>query len=187
MTLCVYICVRVSFHQERGHDVTRFVAPQCNLDRAGWDQSWGVRGERSYGIWKYHRAQRTDVRVIEERMVIEQAIIFIASSCTRCLLLQMVGWKRPKWSQDSGRLWHVYIEIKTLFLSQITVVPHFCLCRGLEIWCWWMMDSPRFGTQLSNSHYHNVYCWLQASFGQMEAHRRSSDVWGKSCIRMVNG
>lgn len=50
--VCVYICLRVSFHQERGHDVTRFVTPQCNVDCAGWDQSEGVRGEGSYCLWK---------------------------------------------------------------------------------------------------------------------------------------
>lgn len=64
------------------HGVTRFVAPWCNLLRAGW----GVRGfegrevKGSLAPQKHSAAQRTNVRVTGERLVIEQAVIFIVSS-----------------------------------------------------------------------------------------------------------
>lgn len=73
-----YMC-----HPASGHGVTRFVAPQCNLVRAGWGVR-GFEGARGQGVARplktHGAAQRTNVRVTEERIVIEQAIIFIVSA-----------------------------------------------------------------------------------------------------------
>lgn len=70
-------------HPASGHGVTRFVAPWCNLVRAGRGVR-GFEGARGQGValpLKTHgAAQRTNVRVTEEQIVIEQAIIFIVSA-----------------------------------------------------------------------------------------------------------
>lgn len=73
----VFVCQPASVH-----GATRFVAPWCNLPRAGWEVR-GFEGREVKGSLapqKHSTTQRANIRGTGERLFIMQAVIFIVSS-----------------------------------------------------------------------------------------------------------